>query len=361
MINEAVTREIPEKESKLRQEQEAAFFKERKELITQQNGVKRAQIVAIMQRFPLEKAIQEVGVKMIKRIDNTTDEEIQELEKEKEEKVERAKLRIIAENEDELHLMQDNLNTAMEREENLMNEQLETRKAEIMKIKKQNLDDRLRMATGEMSQEQVSLLKEQYEKEFENLDSAIRNEKAQQMSKMRAAMLQRRIDKERKRKVQEQEREEARRREAVHKMNAGMAKVFREYILRKTEEMKTEQAQNQTMGKEALKAKLAKWQKLVDSEKKSRGGEENDAWFLAQKQDEELKQAEDKTKQVLDQQSKVSYNADELFYRILRVERMADKVKDFASPKDMANIMKDIQAINAQIGSRTNSSVSRRP
>jgi len=106
-----------------------------------------------MQRFPAEKAIQEVGTKMIKRIDNTTDEEIQELEKEKEEKVERAKLRIIAENEDELHLMQDNLNTAMEREENLMNEQLETRKAEIMKIKKQNLDDRLRMATGEMSQE----------------------------------------------------------------------------------------------------------------------------------------------------------------------------------------------------------------
>lgn len=118
---------------------------------------------------------------------------------------------------------------------------------------------------------------------------------------MRAAMLQRRIDKERKRKVQEQEREEARRREAVHKMNAGMAKVFREYILRKTEEMKTEQAQNQTMGKEALKAKLAKWQKLVDADKKGRGGEENDAWFLASKQDEELKLAEDKTKQVLEQ------------------------------------------------------------
>lgn len=70
-----------------------------------------------------------------------------------------------------------------------------------MKIKKQNLDDRLRMATGEMSTEQVALLKEQYEKEFENLDNAIRSEKAQQMSKMRAAMLQRRIDKERKRKA----------------------------------------------------------------------------------------------------------------------------------------------------------------
>lgn len=43
-------------------------------------------------------------------------------------------------------------------------------------------------------------------------------------------------------------------------MNAGMAKVFREYILKKTEEMKNEQANSQTMGKEALKQKLAKWQ-----------------------------------------------------------------------------------------------------
>lgn len=156
LVNEAVTRQIPEKESALRQKQEATFFKERKEMITKQNGIKRAQVVAIMQKFPQEKAIQEVGQKMIKRIDNTTDDEIAELEKEKEEKIEKAKLRIIAENEDELHVMQDNLNQAMDREEQLMNDQLESRKAEIMRIKKQNLDDRLRMATGEMSQEQVN-------------------------------------------------------------------------------------------------------------------------------------------------------------------------------------------------------------
>lgn len=59
---------------------------------------------------------------MIRRIDNTTDEEIADLEREKEEKVERAKLRIIAENEDELQIMQTNLNEAMDREEKLMNE-----------------------------------------------------------------------------------------------------------------------------------------------------------------------------------------------------------------------------------------------
>ncbi len=38
------------------------------------------------------------------------DQEIAELEKEKEEKIERARLKIIAENEDELQIMQDNLN-----------------------------------------------------------------------------------------------------------------------------------------------------------------------------------------------------------------------------------------------------------
>jgi len=54
-----------------------------------------------------------VGVKLLKRIDMSVEQEIAELEKEKEEKLERARLRIIAENEDELQLMQDNLNKAM--------------------------------------------------------------------------------------------------------------------------------------------------------------------------------------------------------------------------------------------------------
>lgn len=66
----------------------------------------------------------------------SVEQEIAELEKEKEEKLERARLRIIAENEDELQLMQDNLNKAMQKEEQAMNEQLEKRKADIMAVKK---------------------------------------------------------------------------------------------------------------------------------------------------------------------------------------------------------------------------------
>lgn len=48
-------------------------------------------------------------------------------------------------------------------------------------------------------------------------------------------------------------------------------------------------------------------------------------------------------------EQKVSYDVDELYLRILKVERLADKVKDFTSAKDMANILGDINAINAQL------------
>lgn len=338
-----MTRQIPEKEAALRQKQEQTFFKERKELIAQQNGVKRAQILAVMQKYPGEKSIQEVGQKLIKHIDDATEVEISELEQEKEERIEAAKLRIIAQNEDELELMQNNLNEAMAREEKAMNEQLENRKAEIMKIKKQNLEDRLRMATAEMTQEEITQLKDQYDKEFENLETAIRNEKQQQMAKMRAAMLQRRIDKERKRKQDEQEKEEARRREAVSKMNAGMAKVFKDYITKKQSELQSEETLNKNIKKEDLKKKLDKWNRFTNHAKTQRG---EDAWNLTQQQIEENKAAEEQQRRIEEEKANITYDADELFYRILRVERMAEKVKDIAAPKDMAKIMQDVKEIN---------------
>lgn len=129
-----------------------------------------------------------------------------------------------------------------------------------------------------------------------------------------------------------------------------MAKVFREYIQRKQAEMASEQTLNKNMGKEALKKKLDKWSKLADKDKKARGGSDSDAWHLAKQADEEQKNQTDQSKALLEQKNKVTYDADELYFRILRVERMADKVKGVVSTKDMANIMKDINAINAQLG-----------
>jgi len=106
------------------------------------------------------------------------------------------------------------------------------------------------------------------------------------------------------------------------------------------------------MGKEQLKAKLMAWNKQVSYDKEQRGGDDQDTWNLAKKQDEELKEAESKDRQALEAQRKISYDQDELYYRILRVERMADKVKDYASQKDIKNIMSEINAINQQLNSR---------
>jgi len=105
------------------------------------------------------------------------DEEMADLNRKKEEKLERARMRIIAENEDELKDLQTALNQAMEKEEKIMNEQLNKRKQEILEMKKQNLDDRLKMAGGEMSDTQIKELKESYEREFKNLETAITEEK----------------------------------------------------------------------------------------------------------------------------------------------------------------------------------------
>ena len=105
------------------------------------------------------------------------EEEMADLNRKKEEKLERARMRIIAENEDELKDLQYTLNQAMEKEEKIMNEQLDKRKQEILDLKKQNLDDRLKMAAGEMSDLQIKELKESYEKEFRNLETAITDEK----------------------------------------------------------------------------------------------------------------------------------------------------------------------------------------
>ena len=103
-------------------------------------------------------------------------------------------------------------------------------------------------------------------------------------------MLQRRIDKERKRKVMEQEKEEARRREAVHRMNAGMARVFREFVEKKAKEMQAEVTSNKNYGKEQLKAKLNAWSRKVNYDKLNRGGTDMEVWNLTKKQQEELAQ-----------------------------------------------------------------------
>lgn len=86
-------------------------------------------------------------------------------------------MRIITNNEEELKLLQDNLDQAVKKEEARLNELMEERKKEIMDLKKANLNDRLKMFAGEMSEQQIKDLKKQYEQEYQNLETAIVDEK----------------------------------------------------------------------------------------------------------------------------------------------------------------------------------------
>lgn len=85
-----------------------------------------------------------------------------------------------------------------------------------------------------MSELQIKELKESYEKEFKNLETAITDEKTKQLTAMRAGLLQRRIDKEKKKKQKERDEEERKRREAVSKMNAGMAQAYSKMQIEKS-------------------------------------------------------------------------------------------------------------------------------
>lgn len=105
------------KEAELRQSKEHAFYAERKHMNEKAAEQKKDAIRAAMARFPEDKVVQEVGRKMLSRIDATVEEEITYLEKERDEALEKARMKVIAENEDELKVLQENLNQAVAAEE----------------------------------------------------------------------------------------------------------------------------------------------------------------------------------------------------------------------------------------------------
>ena len=63
------------------------------------------------------------------------------------------------------------------------------------------------MVAGEMSELQIKELRAQFEREYNQLEKTIREEKEKQLSNMRAAMLNRRIAKERRKKQEDDRRE----------------------------------------------------------------------------------------------------------------------------------------------------------
>jgi len=169
---------------------------------------------------------------------------------------------------------------------------MNSRRDQVLALKRQNLEDRIQMA-GDLSQNQIVELRAQYDREFANVERAIREEKAKQIQNMRAAMLNRRIAQERKRRQKQEAEEAAKERERIEQMKAEEAKLFREELnARAGQDASGLDAIQAVGGEDILRARLAKWNSAVDEAKIIRGGEENEIWNLEAKRQAEKDEKE---------------------------------------------------------------------
>lgn len=98
-----------QQKSELTQKLEVHFCEEKKKLEGEGAVLKKNDIVEAMKKCPGDEKLQKAGNTLIQRIDNTLEEEMAQLAKEKDEAVERAKLQMIAETDEELRQLQEAL------------------------------------------------------------------------------------------------------------------------------------------------------------------------------------------------------------------------------------------------------------
>ena len=151
-------RDREEREQKVREEQEEKFCDEKKDLLERAAGAKGRKLQSVMDKARDNEIMQNVGEKLLRRINNSVEEDMADADKVKEQNLEKARMKIIAENEKQVEDLQKNLNEAMAKEEKKLEEQMNARRDEILTLKRQNLDERLKMA-GELTQEQIKELR----------------------------------------------------------------------------------------------------------------------------------------------------------------------------------------------------------
>lgn len=91
-----------EEDSAIRVRVEKNFGEEKKDLQRHCQMLKKDKIKEVMGLFNEEPLVQDIGQKMIKRIEATLDDQLKEIDDSTEAKLEEARLRIVAENEEEL-------------------------------------------------------------------------------------------------------------------------------------------------------------------------------------------------------------------------------------------------------------------
>lgn len=123
-----------------------------------------------MERFPEDQNVQDVGNKLLKRINNTLTEELADLEKESQKNLEIARLKLIADDKQTLDDLQSKMDQDMKKAKEELEAKMKERENNIVQLKKQNLEDRIKMAAEELSDFQIKELRAQLSREYEQLE-----------------------------------------------------------------------------------------------------------------------------------------------------------------------------------------------
>lgn len=156
---ETMKREQTEKESELREKKEKDFTREKKDLQNLGADRKRQKIRDAMERFPEDQNVQDVGNKLLKRINNTLTEELADLERENQKNLENARLKLIADDKQTLDDLQSKMDQDMKKAEEELDAKMKERENKIYQLKQQNLEDRIKMAAEELSDFQIKELR----------------------------------------------------------------------------------------------------------------------------------------------------------------------------------------------------------
>merc|ERR1712166_210176 len=164
------------------------------------------------------------------------------------------------------------------------------------------------------------------------LEKAISEEKKSQLQKVRGAMLQRRIAKERRRKEEIRAKEEDQRRKNIQKMNAGLAKAFSKMINQRQEQDKISNIQRRGSiigAGNKLRALLHQWKKGVDNTCLYRVHDviNMDTPKMQKKRAQEELAAKQKADAEALAAAGDKYTIEELYKKILKVEKLSDIVK----------------------------------
>lgn len=165
--------------------------------------IKKGMMEKLMDQNPDEPLVQELGKKLLKRLENDQQEKLSEFAHERDENIEAAQCKLIADSEAEVLEVQRTVDAQMQEEEKRVESAMQERMQQIREQRRRQHEERkkeLMRHQDSLAGYKISQLKEQYERELNDLEAAIRKEEAQQLSKMRKALLTRKIAKEKKKK-----------------------------------------------------------------------------------------------------------------------------------------------------------------